>query len=77
MQPCWWDIKTQAHPWHCRDSSEAKSQHLSPAVSPLSLSPALGPGIQVVVINVKCIRDAVISVLCIMDAVMCGVSGML
>ena len=41
----WREIKTAAHPRHCRDSPEIKSRHLSPAM-PL-LSPALGgPGIQ-------------------------------
>ena len=34
------EIKSPAHPRHCRDSSEVKSWHFSPAVSPLS--PALG-----------------------------------
>ena len=36
----WREFKTPAHPRHCRDSSEVKSWHFSPAVSPLL--PALG-----------------------------------
>ena len=33
------EIKTPAHLRHCRDSSEVKSWHLSPAMSPLSAAP--------------------------------------
>ena len=41
----WREIKTPAHPWHCRDSPKVKSWHLSPAMS--LLSPTLGgPEIQ-------------------------------
>ena len=41
----WLQIKTPAHPKHCRDSPDVESRHLSPAMS--LLSPALGmPGIQ-------------------------------
>ena len=39
------NFKTPAHPWHCRDTSEVKFQHLSPARSPVSQAP-WGPGIQ-------------------------------
>ena len=41
----WREIKTPAHPRHCRDSSKIKSLHLGPAMAPES--PATRePGIQ-------------------------------
>ena len=39
------EIKTPARPWHCRDTSEVKFRHFSPAMSPVYPAPR-GPGIQ-------------------------------
>ena len=41
----WQEIKTQAHLWHCRDSSKVKALHLGPAMSQESPAPR-EPGIQ-------------------------------
>ena len=36
----WQEINTSVHQRHCQDSSRVKSQHLSPAMSPLSPDPS-------------------------------------
>ena len=41
----WREIITQANPRHCRDASEVKTWHVSPAMPPLSPVPG-EPGIQ-------------------------------
>ena len=45
FSPLYWrEVKTPAHPRHCRDTSQVKPRHVSPAIPPLS--PVPGGGIQ-------------------------------